>query len=485
MTFKPSQYQQDIFDFVQKENRSGIIEAVAGSGKTTTIVKALELIPSNKYVLFLAFNKAIAEELKSRVPSHVRAATFHSVGFGVWRKGKDNIKIDPKKTWSLIREHLGETDQDLYGTFIFKMIGLAKGAGVGYLIPNDLAAWFRLADHYDVYLDSADANEQRGMELSQFILQKSIEAADQVIDYDDMLYMPLIKNMHFWQYHFVFVDEAQDTNPIQVALLKRMLKPGGRLIAVGDPHQAIYGFRGADSAAMNRIKEEFACIKLPLSVSYRCPQAVVKAAQKYVSHIEAHEDAPIGRVGQVPPEFRLQDFKSNDAILCRNTAPLVNMAFTLLRNRIPCRLLGREIGSGLSSLVKKMKAKTINGLIDRLENYKDREIAKYVSKGQEEKAQVVEDKVLSLLTIIENLPENQRTVPALIKAIEDLFTDNGQGFLTLSTVHKAKGLEWERVYILAPNLMPSKWARKEWQMQQEINLIYVAYTRAKRELFFY
>jgi len=483
--FRPSAYQQKIFNFVENDRRSGMITAVAGSGKTTTIVKSLELIPRGKYTLFLAFNKSIAEELKTRVPAHVKAATFHSVGYGATRKAFPKVQIDSKKTWKLIRENLGDLEQELYGAFIGKVVGLAKGAGIGYLIPDDQASWFRLVDHYDVYLDSEDAELQTGIELARKILKRSVEVAGELIDFDDMLYIPLVKNLRFWQNDFVFIDEAQDTNPVQVALLKRMLKPGGRLIAVGDPHQAIYGFRGADSDAMNRLSEEFACVQLPLSVSYRCPQSVVEAAQAFVSHIEAHPDAPVGVVGPAQIEGKLKEyFQSSDAILCRTTAPLIDYVYQLIREQVPCRVMGREIGQGLVTLIKKMKAKNIDTLITRLGVYREREIAQYVSKGQEEKCQVVEDKVESLLTVVNNLPENNRTVAELIRSIEALFTDNGAGVLTLATVHKSKGLEWDRVFILARDKMPSKWARKSWQYQQEINLIYVAYTRSKKELYF-
>jgi len=105
----------------------------------------------------------------------------------------------------------------------------------------------------------------------------------EVIDFDDMLYLPLRSKCTFDKKNYVFVDEAQDTNGVQRALLRRMLAPPphGRLIAVGDPSQAIYGFRGADANAMSALREEFSAVVMPLSVSYRCSRAVVAEAQKY------------------------------------------------------------------------------------------------------------------------------------------------------------------------------------------------------------
>ena len=93
------------------------------------------------------------------------------------------------------------------------------------------------------------------------------------------------------------------------------------------------------------------------------------------------------------------------------------------------------------------------------------------------------DRVACILTIAERLDENNRTVPALIARIEALFSEVN-GVITLSTVHKAKGREWRRVAILAPELMPSKWARQDWQQKQEENLMYVARTRAIEHLMY-
>jgi len=491
--FKPSPYQQAIFDFVKDGQDSGIIEAVAGSGKTTTIVESLKFISKDKQILFLAFNKSIAEELKSRVPSNVKAATFHSTGFGAWMSANrgSRIRVESNKVRDLCRDWIGEKELKDYMGFVMKMVGLAKGFGIGYLLQDTMETWMNLMDHFDVNLNTGNGREKnkeiteaRGIELARMILEKSIDEAESVIDFDDMLYMPLIRNCRFNKYDFVFIDEAQDTNGVQMALLKRMLKPGGRLVAVGDPHQAIYGFRGTDSEAMSRIEEDFGCINLPLSVSYRCPQAVVRAAQEFVPHIETFDGAPEGSVENLD-KYDPKDFQGTDAILCRVTAPLVEAAYGLIKRRVACRILGRDIGVGLENLIKQMKAKDIDHLEERLDAYLNREIAKLTSKGKEDKAQAVDDRVSTLRCIISHLDEDNRTIDNLIRSIQQLFTDNNKGLLTLATCHRVKGLEFPRVFILGRNeYMPSKWARQQWQKQQEQNLIYVAYTRAKRELYF-
>lgn len=330
--FIASLFQIRIFDFVKSGVGSAIIQAVAGSGKTTTIVKALELIPNHFSILFLAFNKSIAEELKSRVPSHVIAKTFHSLGMAAWLKfAGRNIKVEGSKVRFILFDLLNKREGEMYGTFVCKLVGLAKNAGMGYLIQDTDESWSNLINHFDLQLDHEEAEEGRAIEIAREALQISNGQGKRIIDWDDMLYLPLINNVAFSQFDVVMVDESQDTNLVQQAILKRVVKPvTGRLIAVGDENQAIYGFRGADAAAMNTLKEAFNCVPLALSICYRSAKSIIALAQKYVPHIQSADDAPEGKV-ETLSTFSPKMFKSTDAILCRNTAPLIQLAYALIR----------------------------------------------------------------------------------------------------------------------------------------------------------
>ena len=504
--FVPSPYQQAVFDFVSHGKGSALVTAVAGAGKTTTIVEALKLIPAGRTTSFLAFNKRIADELKAKVPAGVRAQTFHSVGFGAWGYMKNrNVQVSmTNKSRDLMDAHFGDDDVRMYGSFACKLVSLAKQIGMGFLSSDTPDVWAGLIDHYDVSLDSTDASESEGVEIARRLLAHSVRVADareggpSVIDADDMLYMPLLRNARFFPHDWVFVDEAQDTNGIQLAMLRRMLKPSGRLVAVGDRRQAIYGFRGADASAMDNIAKAFNCVELPLTISYRCSQAVVRQAQTIVPYIEAHPEAPEGRVwnwyDQVSPndnfgkttiEYPEPTFSAGEAIICRNTAPLVSKAYELIGQGIGCKVLGREIGTGLIKLIEKMHAFDMDLLGAKLEAWSAREQAKFMAKGQETKAEAAADKVAAINAVIERLEEEDRTIAALIKALDAMFSDDSDAKLVmLMTAHKSKGLEFERVYVLSPELMPSRWARQAWQQEQEANLQYVTWTRAKRELIF-
>lgn len=773
MEFSP--YQNAIFDFVEHKTGSAVITAVAGSGKTFTIVECANRLPQSQSTMFVAFNKSIAEELASRMPAHIEARTLNSVGNRALGQCLGNrwTKLDGRKTFKLIDECVNPMERRLYAQGLRKLVGLAKSHGIvpagtdGTALMLDTEQnWADLIEHYGVEFER-DADPIKGIAYARAVLKASNACGDKLIDFDDQLYLPVIWGARFQSYDNLFVDEAQDVNAVQRAMLKMSLKPGGRLIAVGDEHQcqpegtmvmlegcgempieeikvgqrvvsynrhpgnatvarlvglknqgrailktarrpyegdlirvetglqtsrytpehktlvrfrdshrdwyavylmirnnvgrigcsqlwydsgngfgpalrarqekaeklwvlavypnrrlalnaeriicgrhglllqtfmhpgnldsditqsdideinaqigenlprvhealtafgrhfdfplwtdtgtdhistvypflsqacnlisetmevittatvpsgtvpkwlpifvsresyagfvyslevethhlyvadriltsnSIYGFRGSDTESIANIKAEFAAIELPLSVSYRCPKAVVKVAQQYVSHIEPSETAPEGEV-KFLEVFEPDTFLAGDAVVCRNSAPLVGLAFGLLHNGKPCKILGREIGQGLIKLIDQMSASTLDDLELALHRYHERESLKLIAKGKEDQAEALDDRIQSIYLFIAALPEDKRSIDALKKWIEDLFSDS-QGIVTLCTVHKAKGLEWERVFILDPQLMPSKWARQEWQQQQERNIAYVAVTRAKSSLIY-
>lgn len=486
-TFVPSPYQQAFFDWVTTGTGSALVNAVAGSGKTTTIVKSLSLISDDLDVLFLAFNKKIATELQARVPKHVIAATFHSRGYAAWRKfvGGNVASPDGNKSRELVKRYFSQFEAEAFGGTICKWVSVAKSSGIGCILPDEPQSWFDLASHYDIELPEGDESRRRVVDAARRLLSLSVAAAmERVsrIDFDDMLYMPLLKDASFSKVDWLFVDESQDTNAVQLALLRRMLKPGGRLVAVGDPRQAIYGFRGADAEAMNNLRAAFNCCELPLTISYRCAQSVVRLAQSIVPHIQAAATAPEGEVLDLAMDK--VTFTNSDVIICRNTAPIVELAYQLIGKGVGCKVLGREIGAALASLINKLEGANLDDMLTKLDAFAEREIAKFMAKGQEQKAEGIKDKADCIRAIAANLPESSRTINALISAIERMFSDSGDGMLTLCTAHKSKGLEWDRVFIYRRDLMPSKYARQAWQQEQEKNLQYVAWTRAKRTLVF-
>lgn len=474
----PSVYQSAIFDFVKNGTGNAIVEAVAGSGKTTTGVGAVQQIPLGKSHIFLAFNKAIAQELSSR---GVNARTFHSLCIQPVLRSKGTRDVEPNKLRKLVDEMMGDNDIELYGSFIVRLVGLARNSGVGCLAQDIPEVWAGLAEYHDLELDSEKANMATALTYAQHLLTWS--NASGMVDFDDMLYLAVRDGISLPKFDFVFVDEAQDTNSIQRAILRKLMKPTSRLIAVGDPAQAIYGFRGADSNSLNLIADEFQCKRLPLTVTYRCATSIVQFAQQWVSHIEAAPAAPAGMVEDLDRAWRPTMFKAEDLIVCRTTKPLVQLCYQLIKARVPARMMGREVGAGLQALVKRMGSHGvgIDALLENLEKYTTREYEKALAKGQEAKAEAILDKSSAVVCLVNGMDENYRTVPALLDLISAMFDESVRG-VTLATIHKSKGLEASTVYWLNSSQCPSKWARQPWQVQQEKNLCYVAATRAKTRL---
>lgn len=492
-TFIPSAQQAAFLDWCHTGTGSCVLEAVAGAGKTTTLLQAIPLLAGQ--VAVMAYNKKIADEIGAKLKARgidwqkAQAGTVHSFGFKAYRKAFPGVAVEGSKVSDIVDNMKASMPARVaeQAKAICKLVSLAKQVGVGIsLNANDVAVWEAIIDHHDI--DLGDADLQQFAAEAYRVLAASNAMTD-VVDFDDMVYLPLLLKLRFWQFDVVMVDEAQDTNATRRMLARAMLKPRGRLIAVGDRHQAIYGFTGADNDSLDLIRREFSAIDLPLTTTYRCPKAVVAYAQQWVGHIVAAETAPEGSVSAMSMEAFMEapaaiEGLQQAAILCRNTKPLVSLAMQLIRRKVACRVEGRDVAEQLKKLVRRWKVSHTSQLVNRLEAYRAREIEKAKVKKQESKIEVINDTVDTILVIVEECNANgQQTVEAVAAQIDALFGDNVSSMLVLSTIHKSKGREWHDVYWLdRAGLCPSKYATQDWQKDQELNLQYVAATRAQSRL---
>lgn len=494
--------QQAFVDAMTEGSGHVAMVARAGCGKTSTILEAVDALVAHDPRLEIgvcAYNKAIAEEVgtKLKLRGHtnwktVQAATLHSMGFGLLRF-MFKPTIDDKKVRKLIEQNNNPVAQ-AYGEQVGKLVGLAKQAAFGFFQDRGIrnaSAWYELADHYDVNgFDDTSAIDEV-VELAQEIYVQSLNQTD-VVDFDDMILFPLIKNLRVkFGKDVLFLDEAQDLSPARQALARKFLKPHvGRMVIVGDDRQAIYGFAGADSEAMPNLIRSLNAKTMPLSVTWRCPKAVVREAQRFVKDIEAAPDAPEGEVLKTTKtediQTLLMSMTADDAILCRNVAPLITTAYKLIRAGIPCKVEGRNIGEGLTALVRRWKVKTIDGLYRKLDNYREREVQKAQAKGNEAKVQEIDDRVATIEEICKACVEQGKTqVLDVVEFIENLFADGAKNVTVLASYHRSKGREWPRVVLWEhSSRCPSRAARQPWQLQQEDNLAYVAITRAQQTLVF-
>ncbi len=248
--------------------------------------------------------------------------------------------------------------------------------------------------------------------------------------------------------------------------------------------QAIYGFAGADNDAMGIIQREMGSVELPLSVTYRCPKLVVELAQQWVPDYTAHPSAPDGIVRTLHhTDLWTERFNpTTDAILCRMTRPLVGIAINLRNQGIPCVVEGQSAKS-LVYLANKFGDVGIDRFRELLGGYLEEQVQKYTLEDNLEKVARVRDRVGSVMSIAQSMGQ-ATTARDLVRQIVMMFRDQtGHGCLTLCTIHRSKGREWDRVFLIGRNrYQPGWWASQEWELQQEKNLEYVAVTRTKREL---
>lgn len=461
-----SSFQTNIFADVACGTGHTVVRARAGTGKTTTIVEALKHVPAGLSVLMVAFNKKIAEELQSRVPEgrvSIHVKTLHGFGFSALMSVR-KVRLDQDR----VRNHLRDKNPEWSGERIgalCKAVGLAKGM---------LAS---TAEEIDCIID------QFSIDVPEFA--RAAFCADAVetlawckrdngtCDFDDMVWLPVVLEIRVPAYDRVFVDETQDLNKAQIELALRACKEGGRIIAVGDDRQAIYGFRGADERAMPALVERLAAKVLPLSVTYRCGRAIVDIAREIVTDYEAAPTNKEGEVVHVGEEVMKRDARAGDFIISRANAPLIGLCLEFLKRGVRANIAGRDVGASLLTIVNKAGTDDVVALIKHVDEWCAAECKRLAAKNPPRDSQPIEDRA----ECINALCEGAKTVSEVRARIESLFSDKDDSArIMLTTTHKAKGLERERCWILTETYRPRR-------STEEANLWYVAVTRAKDSLF--
>lgn len=499
----PTEEQREILKAIRESNKSLLINAFAGCGKTTTLEMLAKELP-RKSSLAIAFNVKIKKELERRFPEYFTVMTFNGLGHRAWaRTVRGNLTLDDKKLGKLVTQELKKSNmEDIEDAWqlVRELVSKAQSRG---LTPSETRPGW-IEDTEDNWKEIAEDNwlqvDDSIVEVARRVLRASVmKAHEGIISFDDQLYMPLFFGGQWPRFDIVLVDEAQDLSPLNHEQVRRVAGFGGRLIVCGDRLQAIYGFRGADTSSIEKLKAlRTEWIELPLATTFRCPKEIVKRQQNHAAGFKAFDTAPEGEFNELgsiaeqwksnPPtekdfNWSLDDLPNGDiAILCRNNAPLLSIAFKILKKGFGVQMLGRDLGKGLLSIIHKLSGKSndLNYFKSQLEEWKTTEYSKALINDDEKKAERIEDQYSCIMAVIESA--EIKSIQELKKKLEDLFArENGR--FTLSTGHRAKGLEWNTVVHLDPFRIPSKLARKNPKaMEQEMNLRYVIETRTKQTL---
>ena len=478
MAFKPSTHQVNFYNHLSGTRFNIVLDAKAGSGKTTTIVSSISMIPDTLEALFLAFNVHITKTLKEKItrPKTV-ISTIHGMGSRLLSKTFKSNKDDSKyRNIAKILSANWEVEEDKKAEYIgriLKLCELMRLSMCDTITDGEELAIRHGIDAYGKEIEHAVQLIQAGRKIVN------------IIDYTDMLYLPNYYNLKPWQYDIVYVDEAQDMSKASRLLMLRHVKPNGRFVAVGDPNQAIYSFAGADSQSFQSLCSLPNTKVLPLSVCYRCCKAVIREAQNIVPEIEAAENAIEGTVVH---DGKIANVVDGDFILCRTTMPLVKLCMGYLKQGRKAFIKGKDIGANIIRFIEKSKLVYTKDLHAYFITERHTLITKVCYKYKMDAIEASDHPdVMAFdekVQIVGLLSAGLQECSMVADKIHQIFNDESTDGITLSTVHKAKGLEANRVHIVQPELLPAPWAKKPDDIAQEMNLRYVAITRAAEYLSF-
>lgn len=499
---------------VNKDSIALLINATAGSGKTTTLVDGINYAVNNtlptRYrpsteqtnifkwfkkhvskesnVIFLAFSNAIADELNKRI-THGEARTLHSLGCQILRENRVKTKL-VKGNWKTINLFLKYQNIDDIKDLeketrelLDEVIELVKFAKDNCMTEDDiteesikdmcLTRQIAVAFDYTITTPIVKYVIEKGSVLGTGKYGTVTE-----IDFNDMIYLPARYGMAL-NFDVMLIDESQDLSPGKLRLV--LSQNCNTYVFVGDPNQAIMGFAGADTQSFASIGEALPNHEiLPLTFTYRCGKEIVKEAQKIVGDaINYGKTNPNGEVLTINQKD--MSLTEGDMLVSRVNAPLLPLAFRLLKEKKQVKIIGRNIGAGLNALIKRIAGRTITNMKDfvpKLMAWRDREINILMNKRQdtEERQIALNDQVDCIISMAGEVD----TVNELRDFIKDVFTDDDEdsNIIRLSSIHRSKGLEASRVFFFNPANVPHVMAKSEEAIKQEYNLKFVAITRA-------
>lgn len=588
MNFKLSAYQENILNTVKLTDKNILVDAKAGSGKTSTLILISEAIQKqgNK-CLFLAFNKHIVEELKGKMDTTDCAVkTIHSLGYSylrsfLYRQYGQHYKMDLDENklreivkhkfeeegyqQSVIEHNIDKTGtelKDFIRTLISETCHLINFCRFHMTNYHEQDKVRKLAlsccrtiieenigfDNYPTLVESVIDKLKNDFENPEII----DGLPTYKVDFTDMIYFPVYyKMIPPWSIReyldYVLIDECQDLSELQQEFLKT-LGNNSRFIFVGDEKQAIYGFAGADTKSIFKLTQRYDLEQLPLNICYRCPKKVIKLVQQEVlPTIEYNKERPdVGEVYCIERSEIIKNLEKNDVIITRRNSDLLRLFIDLsVKKKIQVRLLNKDlvnnVTNNLTRIVNSYIEKYNKGLNIEKELFEwmaEKGIPKQVLK-QTNLDKDVEDKIIQLMKDRKNksITKQKHTVDYLIKCMTEYKTQGNynqknmetgeldeltayyniiesfidmfkqkvnaltvkdlitfiENFLslnenkevpTLSTIHKMKGGEADNIFIYDYPRFPYKYNNmSEDDQQQEVNLQYVALTRAKKKLY--
>ncbi|WP_282698088.1 UvrD-helicase domain-containing protein [Streptomyces sp. CC208A] len=456
---KEQQAAREVF----ASGRDLALVAGAGTGKTSTLI--LMGAATRKRGLYVAFNRAIADDARARFGPNVECRTAHSLAFrAVGHHYRDRLdasaRIPAKHTARLlgITRDLDVNSRQIKVTHAARLV---MGMIRKFCYTTDRQVMAR-------HMEPVNGLDGPGQDyLARTLLPYAHRAWEDICSPAGRLRFEHDHYMKLWAMtspqlgaDFVLLDEAQDTNPV---LEEVFLAQDAQRVCVGDPAQQIYGWRNARD-----VMTGFPAEQLRLTQSFRFGPAIAEVANRWLGHAESEMQltghGPISRVGEVAQP---------EAVLCRGNVDAMSEVLSYLELGIPVALTGG--GSALqriagAALELKAGQRTSHPELFLFSSWGEvQEYAEQDKAGQDLKA---------IVQLVDTYGPDQ------IIAAVDRLSPQEKAKVTVSTAHKAKGRQWPSVRIGKGFMAPSV---DDHGLQRALNasearLIYVAVTRARHQL---
>jgi hypothetical protein len=462
VTHTPTEEQQDVINTVCS-GQNVVVKAFAGAAKTSTCVMVAKAYPVSS--LYVAFNKSIAEEAKSKFPPNVECRTIHSLAYGAMVDGS-------------VRKRLGSffDRKDIIHLFFEKGLDTNDYDDDAIIVDEalELVTLFCQSDKFSIgdfttSLPNIDDYNPISSRLA-WDFWEALSEKDSTIKITHDVYLKWFQlSKPILAYNLIYVDEFQDTSPVIADIV---LNQKSQLVLVGDSYQSIYAWRGAINA-LEQVPSTFT-LKY-LSTSFRFTQEIADMANKLTSIVG----------NTVPIKGKASFDKTNLPITPDDwtKATLVRTNSMLLETLIVAESLDKKVYviADLKDLWSKMYH--INGLAFNNDiRYPDKELKQFTTyKELEETAKNVPE-LRKLIKLTAYLTKGGLTTN--IKKIQSILVDEehkDEADFTLVTSHKSKGLEWSEVTLAEDMFIPREEESpfETLMNNQTLNLLYVAITRGK------
>ena len=498
-----------------------LIVAGPGSGKTRTLTHRIAHLVAEcdapaAACLAITFTRRAAREMAERLDvllpgkaGHIPIHTFHSLGLSILREHGDAVGLhrgftiaDDAARADVLVEALGVTETK--ARTLLRAISRAKRSG---------------APASDTVADAVDAY-RRGMALRGLVdLDDLVGLALEALSSD-----PGLAALYRQRYRWVSVDEFQDLDDAQYRLIRCLAPSDANLCVIGDPDQAIYGFRGADAACFDRFRADYPdAAVVRLARNYRSSGTIVTASTQVIG--AGRRDDEVAQVvrdmreritihaaasDRAEAEFVVQTIESligGHSLFSidsgRSAGDMADLSFsdfavlyrTDAQSEALCEALGRS-GMPFQRHSHERLADTpvAKALLEKLDPAEDGPLtarlsaaAERLPSGTEGHDPIAVQSALGQLIGLAEAAEGDPTrfSEALALATEADGWDPRADRVSLMTLHAAKGLEFPVVFIvgLEDGMLPLQWGADDESAEEERRLFYVGMTRAEDRLF--